>query len=56
MFSWRMARSPATLIPSADFSSALDQTIVSKPSAQWPERRNNASRFRRRNTVIAAPN
>src|SRR5580692_5042554 len=56
MFSWRMARSPATLIPSADFSSALDQTIVSKPNPQWPARRNNASRFRRRNTVIPTPN
>ena len=55
MFSWRIARSPATLVPRADFSSALDQATVSPPNPQWPERRNNASRFRRRNTVIAAP-
>ena len=56
MFSWRIALSPATLIPSADFSSALDQAVVSKPNPQWPEHRKNASRFRRRNTVIPAPN
>jgi hypothetical protein len=36
IFSWRIARSPATLISSADFSSALDQTLVSKPNLQWP--------------------
>jgi endoglucanase len=57
MFSWRIARSPATLIPDADFSSVLDQpVVVSKPNPQWPARKNSASRFRRRNTVIPAPN
>jgi endoglucanase len=56
MFSWRIARSPAILIPEADCSPALDQAVVSKPNPQWPARRNSASRFRRRNTVIPAPN
>jgi endoglucanase len=56
MFSWRIARSPAILIPDADCSSALDQAVVGKPNPQWPVRRDSASRFRRRNTVIAAPN
>jgi endoglucanase len=56
MFSWRMARSPAILIPEADCSSALDQAVVSKPNPQWPARLNSASRFRRRVTVTPAPN
>jgi endoglucanase len=56
MFSWRIRRSPAILIPEADCSSALDQAVVSKPNPEWPARRNSASRFRRRMTVIPAPN
>ncbi len=56
MFSWRIARSPAILIPEADCSSALDQAVVSKPNPQWPARLSSASRFRRRFTVIPAPN
>jgi endoglucanase len=56
MFSWRIARAPAILIPEADCSSALDRAVVSKPNPQWPARLSSASRFRRRITVIPAPN
>jgi endoglucanase len=48
MFAWRIARAPATLNPSEDFSSTLDQALIAKPNQQWPTRRAHGNRFPRR--------
>jgi endoglucanase len=56
MFAWRIARSPATLNPSGEFSTALDQAVISKPQAQWPVRRKRAKPFPRRSATSPQPN
>jgi endoglucanase len=56
MFSWRIARSPVTLIPSADISVALDQAVVSKPNLQWPARHSRATRYSHRKTISLPSN
>jgi endoglucanase len=42
MFSWRIARLPATLLPASDISPALDPNLVSAPDSSWPVRRTPA--------------
>jgi endoglucanase len=56
MFSWRIARSPITLIPGGDISVAFDQPVVSKRNLQWPARHSRASRYSHRKTISPASN
>jgi endoglucanase len=56
MFSWRIARSPVTLIPTADISVALDQAVVSKPNLQWPARHSRATHYSHRKTISSPSN
>ncbi len=44
MFSWRIAGAPATFLPSADISPALDEVVAYTPNPQWPPKRNHARR------------
>jgi endoglucanase len=53
MFSWRIAGSPVTLIPSGDISIALDQPVVPKPNLQWPVLHSRAARYSRK--TISSP-
>jgi endoglucanase len=51
MFSWRIAGSPVTLIPSGDISAALDRPVVSKPNLQWPALHSRATHYSHRKTI-----
>jgi endoglucanase len=42
MFSWRIARAPATLMTTSDILPALDREVVSAPNPAWPVRRTPA--------------
>lgn len=41
MFSWQIAGAPATLCPTADFSSSLDQVVPATNNSKWPPVRTN---------------
>jgi hypothetical protein len=44
MFSWRIAGTPATFLPTEDISSTLDEAVSYTPNPQWPPRRTHARR------------